>query len=110
VYNLNNFSNPPKISVKSVGIWNLFKEKVMIYLYCKRRDTIMREQIQQLKPSNITSEVFIIAPTQIDYIAQIFGNGVADAMNMRTFAPKIRQIAKQALQSALAAARHQGEK
>ncbi len=68
----------------------------------------MREPIQQLKTSNITSEVFVIAPTQIDYIAQIFGDGVADAMNMRAFSQKIRQIAAESLRHALAAARHQG--
>ena len=56
----------------------------------------MREPIQNLKPSEITSDVFIVAPTQIEYIARIFGNTVADTMNMRTFAPKIRQIAEQA--------------
>ncbi len=70
----------------------------------------MREPIQQLKTSNITSEIFVIAPSQIDYIAQLFGNTVADAMNMRAFAPKIRQLAKQSLCNALQAARHQGEK
>ncbi len=69
----------------------------------------MREPVQNLKLSNITSDVFTIAPTQIEYIAQIFGDSVADAMNMRTFAPKIRQIAMQSLRSALSAARHQGE-
>lgn len=70
----------------------------------------MKEQIQQLKTSDITSEVFVIAPTQIEYIAQIFGDGVADAMNMRAFSQKIRQLAQQALRHALIAARHQGEK
>ena len=63
-----------------------------------------------LNTSNITSEVFVIAPTQIEYIAQIFADSVADAMNMRTFAPKIRQIASQSLRTALSAARHSGEK
>ncbi len=70
----------------------------------------MREPVHHLNPANITSEVFVIAPTQIEYIAQIFGDSVADAMNMRTFAQKIRQIAEQSLRTALAAARHQGEK
>ncbi len=70
----------------------------------------MKENIQKLNPSNITSEVFIIAPSQIEYIAQIFGDSVADAMNMRTFAQKIRQIAEQSLRTALTAAKHQGEK
>lgn len=70
----------------------------------------MREPVQNLNTSNITSEVFVIAPTQIEYIAQIFADSVADAMNMRTFAPKIRQIASQSLRTALSAARHAGEK
>lgn len=70
----------------------------------------MREPVQNLNTSNITSEVFVIAPTQIEYIAQIFADSVADAMNMRTFAPKIRQIASQSLHTALSAARHSGEK
>lgn len=70
----------------------------------------MREPVQQLKTSNITSEVFVIVPTQIEYIAQIFGDSVADAMNMRAFSQKIRQIATESLTRALAAARHQGEK
>ena len=69
----------------------------------------MREPIQKLNTQNITSEVFVIAPTQIEYISRIFGNTVADTMNMRTFAPKIRQIAEQALRHALNAAKKQGE-
>lgn len=69
----------------------------------------MREPVQQLNPENITSDVYIIAPTQIEYIARLFGNTVADTMNMRTFAPKIRQIAEQALRHALNAAKKQGE-
>lgn len=70
----------------------------------------MKEPIKQLNPSSITSDVYIVAPTQIEYISQIFGDSVADTMNMRTFAPKIRQIAEQSLRMALTAARHQGEK
>ncbi len=69
----------------------------------------MREPVQKLNPENITSDVFIIAPTQIENIARIFGNTVADTMNMRTFAPKIRQIAEQALRHALGMARKSGE-
>ncbi len=69
----------------------------------------MREPIQKLNTQNITSEVFVIAPTQIEYISRIFGNTVAETMNMRTFAPKIRQIAEQALRHALNAAKKQGE-
>lgn len=70
----------------------------------------MREPIHQLKASDITSEIFVISPTQIEYISQIFGDAVADAMNMRTFSGKIRQIASQSLRTALTSARHMGEK
>lgn len=69
----------------------------------------MRETPTTLKTSDITSEIYTIAPTQIDYIARIFGDGVADAMNMRAFAPKIRQIAAASLRNALRAARKMGE-
>lgn len=76
----------------------------------KMGGTHMREQqARRLNPANITSQVYIIAPTQIEYISQIFADSVADAMNMRTFAQKIRQIAEQSLRTALSAARHQGE-
>lgn len=70
----------------------------------------MRTTIHQLSPKNITSDVFIIAPTQIEYISQIFADSVADSMNMRAFAQKLRQIAEQSLRTALNAARHQGAK
>ena len=64
---------------------------------------------RRLNPANITSEVYIVAPTQIEYISQIFADSVADTLNLRTFAQKIRQIAEQSLRTALSAARHQGE-
>ena len=70
----------------------------------------MREPIQDLNINNITSDTYTIAPTQIEYIARIFGNTVAETMNMRTFAPKIRNIAEHALRHALNAAKHMGEK
>lgn len=70
----------------------------------------MRQQIQRLKASDITSDVFVIAPTQIEYIAQLFGDRVADTMNMRAFSQKIREIASDSLRDALCAARHQGAK
>ena len=68
----------------------------------------MKDSVRQLAPSDITSDVFIIAPTQLEYIAQIFGDHVADTMNMRTFAPKLRQIAAASLKKALTAARTHG--
>ncbi|MBN1281588.1 MAG: hypothetical protein JW985_01305 [Alphaproteobacteria bacterium] len=68
----------------------------------------MRENVKKLNTSDISSDVFIVSPTQIEYIAQIFGDLVADAMNMRTFSQKIRQIAEQSLVKALNAAKKQG--
>ena len=68
----------------------------------------MQQTIKKLNLSDITSDVYVIAPTQIDYIAETFGNIVADRMQMRTFAPKIRQIAAQAIRQALNAAKTQG--
>ena len=67
----------------------------------------MQQPIKKLNPSDITSDVYVIAPTQIEYISRLFGNTVANTMNMRTFAPKIRQIAEQALRHALSAAINQ---
>lgn len=71
----------------------------------------MHEQtVKNLKIDDITSEIFTIAPTQMEYIATLIGNTVADNMNMRAFAPKIRLIAMRALQTALKSARHMGER
>ena len=72
--------------------------------------TKMQQPIKKLNPANITSDVFVIAPTQIEYISEMFGNTVADTMNMRPFAAKIRQLAEQALRNALTSARTMGEK
>lgn len=52
----------------------------------------MREPVYRLSESNITSEHFVIAPTQIEYISQIFADSVADAMNMRAFAQKFAKL------------------
>lgn len=62
----------------------------------------------KLRPEQISSEVFVVSPTQINYIAEIFANATADAMNMRAFAPKIRQLAEKSLRTALTAAKKQG--
>jgi hypothetical protein len=68
----------------------------------------MKTSIQKLDLSQITSDIYVIAPTQIEYIAQIFGDTVADAMNMRAFSGKFRNVAEQSLRTALIAARKQG--
>ncbi|MBO4672455.1 MAG: hypothetical protein J5608_02265 [Alphaproteobacteria bacterium] len=65
--------------------------------------------VTNLKLTEITSDVYTIAPTQMEYIATLIGNTVADNMNMRAFAPKIRSIAMQALKVALKSARTMGE-
>lgn len=62
----------------------------------------------KLRPEQISSEVFVVAPTQINYIAEMFANSVADAMNMRAFAPKIRTLAEKSLRAALQSAKKQG--
>ncbi|MBQ0013373.1 MAG: hypothetical protein KBS86_02270 [Proteobacteria bacterium] len=70
---------------------------------------MQNQKVQDLSVSDITSDVYTIAPTQIEYIARTFGNAVADTMNMRAFASKIRAIATDALRSALNNAKHMGE-
>ena len=69
----------------------------------------MKEQIKQLNPANITSDVFIISPTQLEYIAGIFGKNFADSMNMRTFSDRICEIAIESLRTALRSAGKMGE-
>ena len=70
----------------------------------------MQQPVRKLNPSDITSDVYIVSPAQIEYISRLFGNTVADRMNLRTFAPRIRQIAEQAIRHALDSARTMGEK
>ena len=69
----------------------------------------MRTPVTELKTSDISSTVYTISPTQVEYIARIFGDSVANAMNMRAFAGKFREIALQSLHSALSAAKRMGE-
>lgn len=68
----------------------------------------MKSDIQQLKPSEITSEVFVVAPTQIEWIANTFGDAVAEAMNIRPLSQKIRQIAAETLVHVLHDAKKMG--
>lgn len=62
----------------------------------------------KLTPEQITSKVFVVAPSQIEFIAETFAHAMADAMNMRNFAPKIREIAEKTLIDSLCAAKKQG--
>jgi len=90
--------------VKNAKKYDIFIGKI------KSRGKInMRTPITELKTSDITSTVYTISPTQIEYIARIFGDSVANAMNMRAFAGKFREIATQSLKTALDHARHMGE-
>ena len=69
----------------------------------------MKENVQQLSANDISSDVFIIAPSQIDAIAKKFGNEMAVAMNVRPLAHKIQQIATDVLVQTLHDARKMGE-
>lgn len=69
----------------------------------------MTETTKTLKPSEISSDVFIIAPSQIQIISEQFGNAVAESMNVRPLAHKICQIAFETLTKTLQAAKTMGE-
>ena len=69
----------------------------------------MKTDIRELKASEITSDVFVISPTQIDFIAKTFGQNVAEAMNIRPLSEKIQQIAQETLIKVLLNARKMGE-
>ena len=69
----------------------------------------MKNNIRELKNSEITSDVFVIAPTQIDFISKTFGEAVAEAMNIRPLSDKIQAIAHDALINALQHAKTMGE-
>lgn len=69
----------------------------------------MKENAKQLQIDNISSDVFVIAPMQIDMISKQFGDAVAEAMNVRPLAGKIRQIAAETLIKVLHDAKKMGE-
>ncbi len=69
----------------------------------------MPEQIKQLPSANITSDVFIISPAQLEYIAGVFAKNFADSMNMRTFSARIYQVAYESLCTALKKSKKMGE-
>ena len=70
----------------------------------------MKDNIQTLSTSDISSEIFVIAPSQIAVISQKFGNAVAEAMNVKPLSHKIQQIASEILTKTLYDARKMGEK
>ena len=69
----------------------------------------MKNNIQTLKATDISSDVFIIAPNQIEIISKNFGDAVAEAMNVRPLADKIRKIAAETLVKVLNDAKKMGE-
>lgn len=69
----------------------------------------MKNDIRELKNSEISSEVFVIAPTQIDFISKTFGTAVAEAMNIRPLSEKIQAIARETLIQTLNHAKKMGE-
>lgn len=69
----------------------------------------MQSGIRELKNSEISSEVFVINPTQIEIISKIFADAVAQEMNVRPLSDKIRQIAKETLIKTLRFAKKMGE-
>ena len=69
----------------------------------------MKNNIKNLKTTDISSDVFIIAPNQIETISKNFGDAVAEAMNVRPLAGKIRQIAEEIIVKVLCDAKRMGE-
>ena len=69
----------------------------------------MKESIRQLQTTNITSDVFVVSPAQMEYIAGVFSKNFADSMNMRTFSGRIYEIALESLRTALKSAKKMGE-
>jgi hypothetical protein len=86
-------------------IYDIIRPEIKIYTQVKK----MKTNVQQLKPSEITSDVFVIAPSQIDWISEKFGDAVAEAMNVRPLSQKIRQIAAETLVKVLYKAKSMGE-
>jgi hypothetical protein len=74
----------------------------------KKEGVIMKENIQTLKQSEISSDVFIVAPSQIENISKKFGEAVAEAMNVRPLSQKISQIASEILIKTLNDAKNTG--
>lgn len=69
----------------------------------------MKGNIQKLKTTDISSDVFVIAPSQIESISNAFGDAVAEAMNIKPLSQKIRQIASDILIKTLRSAKTMGE-
>ena len=70
----------------------------------------MKTQVKQLDTRDITSDIFMISPAQVEYIANVFTKNFADTMNMRTFSGRINEIARESLRTALKSAKTMGDK
>lgn len=70
----------------------------------------MKTPIKQLDTRDISSDIFMISPAQVEYIANIFTKNFADSMNMRTFSGRINEIARESLRVALKSAKTMGTK
>jgi hypothetical protein len=69
----------------------------------------MKENVKQLEITTISSDVFVISPAILETISKKFGDAVAEAMNVRPLAGKIRQIASETLIKVLHDAKKMGE-
>ncbi|MCQ2562308.1 MAG: hypothetical protein MJ158_01665 [Alphaproteobacteria bacterium] len=69
----------------------------------------MRENVQTLQTTDISSEIFTIAPTQIEFISNQIGNFLAEQMQLRPLATKIKNIAHDSLIRALQSAKTMGK-
>lgn len=69
----------------------------------------MKDNFQMLKANEISSDVFIISPSQIDTISKQFGDAVAEAMNVKPLSQKIRKIAAEILIKTLTDAKNMGD-
>ena len=82
---------------------------MILYKQNKNMSINMKEDVTKLKTAEITSDVFIIAPAQIDAIAKQFGDTVAETMNVKSLSDKIRAIAADVLLKTLQNAKKMGE-
>ena len=69
----------------------------------------MKTPVQELKTSEITSDVYVISPSLLDYISSNFGDAVAQEMNIKPMAAKIREIAAKTLKNVLQKTKTIGE-
>lgn len=72
-------------------------------------ESSMKPNVTELKQSEISSEVFVISPTQIDFISATFGDSIAKELNLQSLAYKFRKIAAESLVKALNSAKTMGQ-